>query len=148
MYDYDLLKKAESWIEKLRITTKMVRTLPEDTVLTNGWDKRKLCIHLFGWDGEMINYAEELRQGKPFHMFFEEETDAYNQRFFDENVDVDLSQAEAQFLEKREEMVSVYEEILTKYPQDNKEFVGFFSLWWHDVHHLKQAGVDISELEE
>lgn len=144
----DFLKTAESWIEKLKITTQKVKVIPTDTILTNGWDKRKLYIHLFGWDKEMIEYAEELRQGKPFHPFFEEGTDVYNQRFFDENEGLDTSAAEDQFLKKRKEMISVYEEILTEYPQNNKEFVGFFSLWWHDVHHLKQAGVDVVKLEE
>ncbi len=144
----DFLKQAESWLEKLKITTQMVKDVPAGTILTNGWDKRKLHIHLFSWDKEFIVYAKELRQGKPFHVVLKEGVDEYNQRFFDENEGLDDSTAEKQFLEIRDQMISVSVEILTKYPQNNKDFVGFFSLWSHDAHHLKQTGADVSELEE
>jgi len=144
----EFLKKAGSWIDKLKTTTQMVKDIPPNTILANGWDKRKLYIHLYGWDKEFLEYAEELRQGKPFHVVLEEGIDGYNQRFFDENEELDLTAAEKQFLQIRDQMISVCEEILTKYPQNNKEFVGFFSLWSHDAHHLKQTGADVSELGE
>ncbi|MCE7747188.1 MAG: hypothetical protein GPJ51_02250 [Candidatus Heimdallarchaeota archaeon] len=143
----EFLKKAESWNEKFKLSTQMVRDIPPDTILTNGWNKRKLYIHLYGWDNEIIKYAEELRQSKPFHIILEESIDEYNQRFFEENEGLDFVAAEKQFLQKREQMLSVCEELLTKYPQNNKEFVGFFFLWEHDAHHLNQAGVDVSDLE-
>jgi hypothetical protein len=142
------VEKAETWIEKLKITTELVEDLPKDVILTNSWDKRKLCIHLYGWDTEFIKWADILRKGEKFEVNLEEKTDEYNQRFFDENAELKAEEAEQQFLETRKEMIQVYEEILTKYPQDNKHFLGFFSLWWHDVHHLKQADVDVSDLEE
>ena len=34
----EFLKKAESWYEKLKLSTQMVRDIPSDTILTNGWD--------------------------------------------------------------------------------------------------------------
>ncbi len=144
----EFLKKAESWFEKLKITTQIVKDVSPDTILTNGWDMRKLYIHLYGWDNEFMKYAEELKQGKPFHVILEESIDEYNQRFFVENEGLDFAAAEKQFLQKRKQMISECEEILTKHPQNNKEFVGFFCLWEHDAHHLNQAGVDISDLQE
>ena len=68
MHMTEFLKKAESWNEKFKLSTQMVRDIPPDTILTNGWNKRKLYIHLYGWDNEIIKYAEELRQSKPFHI--------------------------------------------------------------------------------
>ncbi len=144
----ELLEKAKSWTEKLKVTTKLVENLPTDVILSNSWDKRKLCIHLYGWDTEFIKWADILRRGDKFDVELEEKTDEYNQRFFDENAELNSKEAVQQFLKTRKEMIEVYEEILSKYPQDNKHFVGYFSLWWHDVHHLKQADVDVSELEE
>lgn len=144
----EFLKKAESWNEKLKITTQMVKDIPPDTILTNGWDKKKLYVHLFGWDNEIMKYAKELRQGKPFNIILEETIDEYNQRFFDENEGLDFAASEKQFLQKRDHLLSVCGEILTKYPQNNKEFVGFFFLWKHDVHHLQQTGANVSDLEE
>jgi len=144
----EFLKKAESWFEKLKITTQIFKDVSPDTILTNGWDMRKLYIHLYGWDNEFMKYAEELKQGKPFHVILEESIDEYNQRFFVENEGLDFAAAEKQFLQKRKQMISECEEILTKHPQNNKEFVGFFCLWEHDAHHLNQAGADISDLQE
>lgn len=144
----EFLNKAKSWFEKLKITTQMVKDVSPDTILTNGWNMRKLFIHLFCWDNEFIKYAEELKQEKPFQIILEESIDEYNQRFFDENEGLDFTAAEKQFLQKRKQMISECEEILTKHPQNNKEFVDFFCLWEHDAHHLQQAGVDISKLRE
>ncbi|MCG3260827.1 MAG: hypothetical protein H7644_13825 [Candidatus Heimdallarchaeota archaeon] len=144
----EFLKKAESWFEKLKTTTQMVKDVSPDTILTNGWDMRKLYIHLYGWDNEFLKYAEELKQGKLFHVILEVSIDEYNQRFFDENERLDFAAAEKQFLHKRKQMISECKEILAKYPQNNKEFTGFFFLWEHDAHHLQQAGADISNLRE
>lgn len=144
----EFLKKAESWFEKLKITTKIIKDVSSDTILSNGWDMRELYIHLYSWDNEFLKYAEELKQGKPFHVILEESIDEYNQRFFVENEGLDFAAVEKQFLQKRKQMISECEEILTKHPQNNKEFVGFFCLWEHDVHHLNQAGADVSVLED
>ena len=43
----EFLKKAESWNEKFKLSTQMVRDIPPETILTNGWDKKKLYIHLY-----------------------------------------------------------------------------------------------------
>ena len=91
------VKKAESWIEKLRITTKLVEDLPKDVILSNSWDKRKLCIHLYGWDTEFIKWADILRKGDKFEVNLEEKTDEYNQRFFDENAELNSEEAEQKF---------------------------------------------------
>ena len=144
----ELINKAVSWIEKFKQTTILVKDLPSDIKLQNGWGKRELCIHLMGWDLELLRFAEELRKGNPFHYFFESKENEYNKKFFDDYKKLNPLEAEEKFTRTREKMIETYEEIVEKYPQNNKEFVGFFSLWWHDTHHLKQAGANIEELRE
>ena len=139
---------AARWIEKLRITTDMLLKLDNNMKLPNDWGKRELLIHLSGWDEEFINFASEMRKKTEFYPFYEEEGEKKNQQFFQENQDLDLVLSVERFETLRNDLISVYEEILDQYPQENKEFVGFFSIWWHDAHHLKQAGCDISHLEE
>ena len=45
-------------------------------------------------------------------------------------------------------MIAVYEDVYENYLQEDNKMLGFFSLWWHDTHHLKQAGVDVEHLME
>jgi len=42
----------------------------------------------------------------------------------------------------------VYEEIIENHFQDDKKLLDYYSLWGHDVHHLKQAGVDTTDIEK
>jgi len=89
-----------------------------------------------------------MRKNVQFYAFYEEDGEAKNQQFFEETRELNLTEAIEKFNKIRQKLFEVYEEIIEKYPQDNKEFVGFFSIWWHDAHHLKQAGIDVSRLDE
>lgn len=145
----DMIREtAERWIEKLKITTNMLLELDDDVKLPNNWGKRELLIHLSGWDGEFINFASEMRKKIKFYPFYEENGEEKNHQFFQENHDLDLISSVKRFKVLRTDLVEVYEEVLNHFFQENREFVGFFSIWWHDAHHLKQAGCDISHLEE
>ena len=139
---------AKRWIAKLKITTDVLNDLTVDTVLPNGWTKRELLIHLSGWDDEFIQFADEMRKQKAFYAFYEEDGETKNQQFFEDNKDLGYEEVNIKFQKLRKKLIDVYQEIVEKYPQENKEFLGFFSIWWHDIHHLKQAGIDVSKLEE
>ena len=143
----NVLTTAEIWIDKLRLTTNLILHLANDTKLPNGWGKRELLIHLTGWDEEFINFSEKMRQQVMFYEFYEDKGEEKNQQFLRDNEHLDLDSALLKFKKLREKLISVYEEILIDYPQDNEEFLGFFSIWWHDLHHLKQTGIDVSKLE-
>ncbi|MHA1198751.1 MAG: hypothetical protein ACTSQF_05290 [Candidatus Heimdallarchaeaceae archaeon] len=144
----NIIETAERWIKKLTLTTDMLNELSEDTKLPNGWGKRELLIHLSGWDEEFIGFASEMRKKVIFYAFYEEEVETKNQQFIENNKELDFDEVNERFNKFREELTNVYKEILNQYPQDNREFMSFFSIWWHDLHHLKQAGLDISHLEE
>ncbi len=143
-----ILKTAVRWTDKLKTTTEMLNSLENDVKLPNGWGKRDLLLHLSGWDDEFIKFSEEMRKNVQFYAFYEEDGEAKNQQFFEETRELNLTEAIEKFNKIRQKLFEVYEEIIEKYPQDNKEFVGFFSIWWHDAHHLKQAGIDVSRLDE
>ena len=144
----EIIQTAERWIEKLKITTEMLLNLEDDTELPNGWTKREILIHLSGWDFEFIEFATEMRKNVKFYPFYEEEGEAKNQRFLQEAKDLSLEDVLEKFKLLRNQLIDVYHEIVEKYPQENREFLGFFSIWWHDAHHLKQADCDISHIEE
>ncbi|MCG3217011.1 MAG: ClbS/DfsB family four-helix bundle protein [Candidatus Heimdallarchaeota archaeon] len=144
----ELRQKAQSWIEKLQTTTKLIKELPEDLELPNGWSIREITIHLQGWDEEFIKFSEKIKKGEPYFAFFSGQHDRYNQKFFEKNHNISLEQAKKQFAITREEITSVYENIANNYLQDDNKMLGFFSLWWHDVHHLKQTGIDVEFLME
>ena len=144
----ELRKKARSWIEKFKETTSLITNLNDDTTLPNGWTIREISIHLKGWDEEFIRFAEEIKQGEPYYAFYSGKHDRYNQTFFDKNHNLSLQQAKEDFHFTRKKMFDVYEDVIENYFQDDNKILGFFSLWWHDVHHLKQAGVDVEHLME
>ena len=144
----NIIETAERWTKKLKLTTDMLNGLSEDTELPNGWGKRELLIHLSGWDEEFIGFASEMRKKVIFYAFYEEDGETKNQQFLMNNKDLDLKAVDERFNKFRKELSDVYEEIINQYPQDNREFMSFVIIWWHDIHHLKQAGLDISHLEE
>lgn len=144
----NVIETAARWINKLKLTTDKLSGLSEDTKLPNGWGKRELLIHLSGWDEEFIGFAKEMRKKVIFYAFYEEDGETKNQQFLEDSKDLDLNEANERFSKLRKELIDVYKEIINKYPQDNREFLGFFSIWWHDVHHLKQAGLEVSHLDE
>ena len=147
----NLKKQALNWTNKLKLTTKTFMTLPEDVKLPNGWGKRELALHLEGWDEKMIKISENLIAGKPFIWteYFPEDLDLdeVNQSFLDKNKKLSSSEAIEKFQKTREQLICIYEEIIEKYFQDDKRLLDFYSLWGHDIHHLKQAGVDTKEIE-
>ena len=144
----DLREKARSWIEKFQETTNLIANLDDDTTLPNGWTIREISIHFKGWDEEFIKFAEQIKQGEPYYAFYSGKHDRYNQTFFDKNHNLSLKQAKESFINTRKKIIEVYEDVLDYYFQDDKKILGFFSLWWHDTHHLKQAGVDVEHLME
>jgi len=144
----DLRNKTRSWIDKFQETTKLITKLHDDIIFPNGWTLREISIHLQGWDEEFIKFAEKIKQGEPYYAFYSGKHDRYNQTFFDKNHHLSLNQAKRSFIETREKMFVVYEDIIENYLQDDNKMLGFFSLWWHDAHHLKQAGVDVEHLME
>jgi hypothetical protein len=148
MFMEEIIETAERWTGNLEQTTKMLLDLKEDTKLPNGWGKRELLVHLSGWDKEFISFAEEMKKMIKFYPFYEEEGEAKNQQFFKESKNSTDEEVHNNFLKFRNQLKEVYRDLIENYPQENKEFTYFFSIWMHDVHHLKQAGCDISHLEE
>ena len=144
----EIIKTAERWAGKLDQTTQMLLGLEEETKLPNGWGKRELFVHLSGWDKEFIDFSEEMRKKVPFYPFYEYEGEAKNQQFLEESLKLSDKEVYTRFNQLRTQLKEIYQDIITNYPQKNKEFVGFFSIWWHDLHHLKQAGCDVTHLEE
>ncbi len=144
--------KILSSIENLEKTTKMFLDLPNDMKLPNGWGKRELAIHLFSWDSEMVEYADHLRRGNTFVweeiLPEEEDINEVNKGYFVENEDLTLAEAIEVFTDTRLELIATYVDIVNNHFQDEKSFMDYFVLWMHDVHHLKQAGVNTKELEE
>ncbi len=147
----NLKEQAIIWKNKLKLTTKTFMNLPEDTKLPNGWGKRELALHLEGWDEEMIKVSKHLIAGKPFIWteYFPEDLDLdeVNQSFLDRNKKLSSSEAVKKFHDTREKLIGVYIEIIENYFQDDKRLLDYYSLWGHDVQHLKQAGVDTKEIE-
>ncbi len=147
----ELIEQARNWTNKCRLTTDTFLDLPEDVQLTNGWGKRELAIHLEGWDVEMIKISEYLKEGKSFlwSEFFPEDLDVNeaNQEFFDRNKDLSAIEAISKFKKTRKKLLNVYEDLIENYFRDDKTLVDYYSLWSHDVQHLKQAGVDTTEIE-
>ncbi|MHA2358003.1 MAG: hypothetical protein ACXABK_04460 [Candidatus Heimdallarchaeaceae archaeon] len=143
-------EKAKRWIEKLKITTKLFLDLPDDMKLPNGWSKRELGIHLRGWDDELIKIAEHLKKGKAFiwEEFCPEEADVYNARFLEQSKGISKEEVLSGFEKTRSVIIKVYEDLLDNYFDEEKKHLAYFSLWWHDVHHLKDAGVNVEDLME
>ena len=148
----ELKDKIISRIDKLEKTTKIFLDLPNDMKLPNGWGKRELAIHLFSWDDAMVEYAGRLRQGNAFVweeiLPEEEDINKVNKRYFAENEDLTFSEAIEIFNDTRLEMIATYNDIVNNHFQDEKSFLDYFSIWMHDIHHLKQAGIDTKKLEE
>ncbi|MHA1225015.1 MAG: hypothetical protein ACTSSG_14930 [Candidatus Heimdallarchaeaceae archaeon] len=146
------VEKAKNWIEKLERTTQMFLSLPETVQLPNGWGRRELAIHFHGWDIEMMKIAEQLKQGRPFDWktFFPADfnVDEANQGFLDRFANFSEEKAIETFKEKRKQFIQICRDLVTNHFQDNENFLSFFSLWKHDVHHLKQAGVETKEIEK
>ena len=147
----ELVEQAKSWTNKLRLATKVFLDLPKDVKLTNGWGKRELAIHLEGWDVEMIKISDHLKEGKAFLWkdFFPEDMDIdeANQEIFDRCKELSAEEAIEKFKKTRNQLFDVYEDIIENHFQDDKRLLDYYSLWGHDVHHLKQAGVDTTEIE-
>ena len=146
----DSKEKSKRWIEKLKLTTQLFLKLPDDIKLPNGWGKRELGIHLQGWDEEMIKIAEPLKQGKAFiwEDFCVDSPDSYNAKFLKRSKGKSAEEIITSFEKTRATMIKVYEDFLDNYFQEGKKHEDYFSLWWHDVHHLKQAEVDVEDLME
>ncbi|MCG3227189.1 MAG: hypothetical protein H7645_09730 [Candidatus Heimdallarchaeota archaeon] len=146
----DSKEKAKRWIEKLKITTDLFLKLPADTKLPNGWGKREIGIHLQGWDEEMIKIAEPLKQGKAFiwEDFCADPPDSYNAKFLERSKGKSLEEVLTSFEQTRATIIKVYEDLLDNHFQEDKKHTDYFSLWWHDVHHLKLAGIDVDDLME
>ncbi len=144
----DSVKKVKRWIEKLRITTDLFIKLPDESKLPNGWGKRELAIHLQGWDEEMIKLAEILKKGKTFNWeeFFADPPDTYNAKFLERSKGKSTEEILDSFKNTRMTMIEVYENFLENHFQEDKKHSDFFTLWWHDVHHLKLADVDVEAL--
>ena len=144
--------KILSWLSKLEITTKKVLDLPNDTKLPNDWGKRELAIHLFSWDSELVEFADKLRKGGTFdwNEVHPEDMDINetNKGHMIDNEDLSFTEAVEVFADTRMELISTYEDLVNNYYQDEKSFTDYFTMWMHDVHHLKQAGIDTKELEE
>lgn len=147
----NLKEQAMNWTNKLKLTTETFMELPEDVKLPNGWGKRELALHLEGWDEKMIEVSEHLIAGKPFIWieYFPEDLDLdeVNQSFLDKNKKLSSAGAIKKFQDTRGQLLDIYKEIIEKHFQDDKRLLDYFSLWGHDVHHLKQAGVDTKEIE-
>ena len=147
----ELIEQAKNWTKKLRLATKIFLDLPHDIKLTNGWGKRELALHLEGWDEEMIKVYKHLKEGKAFVWkdFFPEDMDIdeANQEIFDRTKDLSTEEAIEKFNKSRNQLFNVYEDIIENHFQDDKRLLDYYSLWGHDVHHLKQAGVDTTEVE-
>jgi hypothetical protein len=141
-------EKAKRWIEKLKITTDLFLKLPDESKLPNGWGKRELAVHLQGWDEEMIKLAEVLKKGKIFDWeeLFSEPPDTYNAKFLERSKGKSAEEILVSFENTRKTMIKVYEDFLDNHFLEDKKHSDFFTLWWHDVHHLKLAGVDVGEL--
>lgn len=146
----DSKEKAKRWIEKLKITTDLFLKLPEEAKLPNGWGKRELGVHLQGWDEEMIKIAEPLKHGKSFiwEDFYADPPDSYNAKFLERSKGKSIEEVISSFNQTRATIVKVYEDILNNHFQEDKKHTDYFSLWWHDVHHLKLAGIDVEDLME
>ena len=148
----DLVEQAKNWANKLRLTTETFLELPDDVKLPNGWGKRELALHLEGWDDEMIKLSEHLKKGKVFSWseFFpaDFDVDAANKEILDRNKDLSDEEAIEKFKKSRKQLLEVYEDLIDNYFQNEKSFLDYFSLWGHDVNHLKQAGVDTTEIEK
>ncbi len=144
--------KILSRIDKLEKSTKLFLDLPNDNKLPNGWGKRELAIHLFSWDGEMVEYSDNLRRGNTFdwNEILAEDSDIneVNKKHLDENEDLTFAEAIEIFTNTRQELIATYVDIVNNHYQDEKSFVDYFTLWMHDLHHLKQAGIDTKKLEE
>ena len=150
--DLEYKDKLLSNIEKLEKTTKMFLDLPNDLKLPNGWGKRELAIHLFSWDSAMVEYADHLRQGNTFvwNEFLPEELnlDEVNKRYLVENEDLTLDEALEIFTNTRLELIATYVDIVNNHFQEEKSFTDYFTMWMHDVQHLKQAGINTKKLEK
>ncbi len=145
----ELKNKAKEWIEKLRKTTQMFLDLPHDIKLPNSWGKRELAIHFLGWDEVMIGYSKEIIKGKPFiwDEFFQGDINKTNKQFLDEHSNLTREEAIDKFKQVRSKILNIYKEILENHFQDDKRLLDYYSMWGHDVHHLKQAGINTQEIE-
>jgi hypothetical protein len=139
-------------IEKLETSTKMFLDLPNETNLPNGWGKRELAIHLFSWDSALVEFADNLRKGKTFDWkeIHPEDLDLneVNKGHLVENEDLTFEEAIEAFTDTRMELIATYVDIVNSHFQDEKSFTDYFTMWMHDEHHLKQAGIDTKKLEE
>ena len=150
--------KAIDWTDKLEKTTKLLLDLQDNVKLPNGWGKRELLIHLLFWDDEMESYSDHLRKGNTFDWGeylssrgYDPEgkdLDKINQSCLDDNEDLSYSEALEAFTETRMKLINTYRDLIENYFIEEKSFTDYFSMWYHDVHHLKKAGVDTKELEE
>ena len=147
----ELIEQAKNWTNKLRLATETFLDLSSDVKLTNGWGKRELALHLEGWDVEMIKISDHLKEGKAFlwSEFFPKDLDIddANQEILDRSKELSAKESIEKFKETRKQLLNIYEDIIENYFQDDKRLLDYYSLWGHDVHHLKQAGVDTKEIE-
>ncbi len=144
--------KILSRIEKLETSTKMFLDLPNDMKLPNGWGKRELAIHFSSWDSALVEYSDNLRLGNTFdwkEIHPEElDLDETNKKHLVENEDLTFAEAIEIFSNTRLELIATYVDIVNNHYQDEKSFMDYFTMWMHDVHHLKQAGINTKKLEE
>ena len=130
-----------------RKTTELILNLPEDLKLpNNGWSKKDLLIHLWVWDREFIAVMKGALEGKPVVWDERFKDEDYLNRWNDEQIaahrDKTLDEILRVFKEAREEVIALYETLLKHTLTEEQKTL--FTLWQHDVHHLKQAGVEIT----
>jgi len=91
-----------------------------------------------------------LKIGKAFiwEEFCPEEADVYNARFLEQSKGISTEEILSDFEKTRSVIIKVYEDILENYFEEDKKHLEYFSLWWHDVHHLKLSGIDVEDLME
>jgi len=133
-------------LEKYKKTTELILSLPESLVLQNNWGKKELVIHLWVWDKEFlknlyaaleerkISWDEKFKNEETLNQWNDEQIKKYSKLSYEKVVN--------NFRKTRAEVIKLYEKLLEKELSDEEKTL--FTLWLHDLHHLRQADSNIT----
>lgn len=143
------LKPLEK-IEKIKITTQTILSLPESFSFPNGWTQRELLIHLWSWDDQFLEFCLAKKSArKKFQYAHEEEKlpyDKWNDIIIEKFEDMPFDEALELFETTRSELIRSFE----KYAKlmSKKENAGKYDdidkvmdVWQHDKLHLESGGI-------
>ena len=144
----EIREKAILWVENTKKTSEMLENLPDDIILPNKWRKKELLIHIWYWDDVWLRISERMISGEHVEELNSTTYDEKNRKALEDNKHLSFDLVFKRYISTRKKLLEIYDNKVKGTIKDEKSFLEFFSLWWHDKDHLSKAGIDVSDLKQ